>query len=391
MARADLATPFMQGLQIGANLMTNLQKIRQEERQRESTVQTEQLKQSVEMMKASMDQQKKVADVALQFVANEKVMAPQAKVDTFNRSILPFLNSLAPEGGQIQPLTAWNSEASQLAKAMQEVNSLPEDVPQDVRSQAMAEHLATYGLGEQALKQQQETLKPQSLDQRTAGVLTDEEVRTKAMAGTEPKNTQVMTDVEMDDQGTKGAFEKDPATGEWKLITSGGKELKGRAKPEGLRPLPADTAGKLSAAQSALNMLHDPAMESILYKVDSRGKKTINTSGFREAKGALGLGMGAPYTAKGQQVNRLLIALKEAILRPVSGAALSETDIKETERRLDPNRVFKDPAVLAENLKWAEQQIAGFTTLVDPQGSYRELLDQERPSLSDLKQQFMSP
>jgi hypothetical protein len=129
-------------------------------------------------------------------------------------------------------------------------------------------------------------------------------------------------------------------------------------------------------------------MQKLLYITDTQGKRTINVSAFRQAQGpALQFGYGTPKTELGQHVNRLLIALKEAILRPVSGAALSEQDLKETERRLDPSFIFKNPAVLEENLKWAEQQITGFTQLVDPTGEYRALLKPggERPPLSSFE------
>lgn len=232
MARQDLATPFMQGLQIGANLMVNLKKIREEERQRESTTKIEELKQQTELVKAGMDQQKKIADVALQFVANEKIMANQSKVDVFNKAILPFLNSMLPADKQIQPLTEWNSESANLVKAMQEVNNLPDDVPSNVKAQALTEHLVAYGLGEQALKQHQETLKLPSAEQQEIAVLTPEELRKRALKGTEEK-PEIRTGVKIDDQGTEAAIERDPKTGAWNIIKVGSKEVKGRTPGTG--------------------------------------------------------------------------------------------------------------------------------------------------------------
>ena len=388
----DLATPFMEGLRIGAAMVQNLREVRQKQAQAESQAQIEQMKADLERRKAEMDQQSKAASLAMTFVANEKIQAPETKVKTFNSTILPFLNSLTPADQQIQPLKAWSDSATSLVKAMEEVNKLPDEIGPRERMAALAEQLAAYGLGEQALAAQQELAKPVPLEQQALESLPPEKraaaLQQKVFPAPQPVQTQVHTGVNLGG-GMEGTIEKDPKTGAWHLVTVGGKEIKGKAKTDGgLKSLPADSAGKLSASVTALNMLNDPKMQKLLYITDAQGKRTINVSAFRQAQGpALQLGYGTPKTEVGQHVSRLLIALKEAILRPVSGAALSEQDLKETERRLDPSFIFKNPTVLEENLKWAEQQITGFTQLVDPTGEYRALLKPggERPPLSSFE------
>lgn len=313
MARADLATPFMQGLQIGSNLMVNLKKIREDERKRESDAQIEQMKQQTELLKTGMDQQKKVADVALQFVSNEKILANQSKVDTFNKSILPFINSFAPKDALIQPLTEWNSESANLAKAMQEVNNLPDDVPQEVRSQALAEHLAAYGLGEQALKQSQEALKPLSAAQQELATLTPDEIRKRALQGTEFK-PEVRTGVKIDDKGTEAMVQR-RADGGWDIVKVGGKELKGRTpRGEGkategerkaavlatrlegavkvLSSLPA-AAGKPGMAERAFQTI---GAESLANFSRSSDRQRANAAQLDALDAALTLATGAAYT-----------------------------------------------------------------------------------------------
>jgi len=322
MARADLASPFLQGLQLGASMMVNLREIRQREMKQKSDEALEVLKQEVELTKAQMDQQKAIAETALKFVADEKITAPQAKLELFNKSLLPFLNSLLPAEQQVQPLTEWNDKASQLTKAMQAVVNLPEEVPQDVRMQALAEQLAFFGLGEEALKTQQKALEPLSAEQQELATLTPDEIRKRALKGTEPPAPEIRTGVKIDDKGTEAAIERDPATGAWKIITVGGKEVKGRS-PKG------EGDGKISESERKAAVLATRLQDS-LNVLDSLPDAAGKPGAFERMFQTAGAESLANFfrSANRQQANAAQLDALDAALTLATGAAYTKEQIQ---------------------------------------------------------------
>lgn len=244
MARPDLATPFIQGLQTGATLVQNMQRLRQEQQAAESQKELDRMKQETERIKVQMDQQRQISDQAMKFVSDDKIQAPRAKMDTFNKAVLPYLNALLPQDQQIGALTEWSDRESQLAKAVEAVNKLPEDVGSRERQMAIAEQLSAYGFGAEALKTQQELAKPKTLEEQAleslpagdrAGALQE-----KVFPGKSPERPEIRTDVLIDDKGTKATIERDPGTGVWTVVTIGGKPVQGRT-PD------APGGGKVSA------------------------------------------------------------------------------------------------------------------------------------------------
>lgn len=312
----DLATPFMQGLQIGVTMMQNLRETRRKEQADQAAKEIEQLKQQTELMKAQMDQQQKAATLGLQFVANEKIQAPQTKLKTTNGVLLPFFNSLLPADRQIQPLTEWNDQATSLVKAMQAVNDLPEEVGPRERLSAMAEQLTAFGLGEEALKAQQELAKPKTPDEQMFESLTPEQkAQAAAQKFTPEKNTQVISDVSIDDKGTKATIERDPTTGAWNIVKAGGKEVKGRSAAGGEGKISeserkaAVLATRLDAALKVLEALPDAAgkpgawermaqtvgAESLANYFRSDARQQANAAQLDALDAALTLATGAAY------------------------------------------------------------------------------------------------
>lgn len=365
----EAAAPFIEGLKIGVSMIQNIQEARRKQAADASAKEIEVLKNNTEMMKAQMDQQQKAASLMLTFVSDDKIIAPATKKKGFNEVVLTYANSLLPADKQVPPITVWNDQATSLAKAMQAVDKLPPDVGQKERQAALVEQLTAFGLGTEALAAQQKLAEPVSIEQQAVESLPPEK-RAEALQGKvfPEKDVQVLGNVKLG-EGLEGAIERNPKTGAWEIVTVGGKPVKGVAGKEGLKGLPADTASKLSLSVLASRKLRDPAVLKSVFTPDGG----LKASALRDA----GLWTG-PKTEEGQKVLSLLLLLREAILRPVSGAALSDADIETTKQRLDPSWLVKHPAVVSQNLKWAQEQIEGFMSVTDPQGEYRAVIEKER-------------
>ncbi len=307
----------------------------------------------------------------------------KTQIEFFNKGMIPALAQLGVEG--VAPITEFSPELSTAAKDIQDLIKNSGNLPEAEVQQGINQIILSAGLdlkGFQGAEQQRQSIDTPSR-QREA-TLTDEEQRNAALI----ESGQMLSVKEQADISKKA--EKDAldlfGTSLNKMVdgasqeskTSFFQDLQDTGEPnvalldsqeeiKTLKGMPADTAGKFALTLTATDRFQTDIMDEMFNSKGGLDKQLL-------------LEIAANITPRARRVVSALKTVEASLLRPVSGAVLSETEIADIKKAHQPSVFFSDAESARINLEAARTQMQSFLDLVDPNKEHRNNIQKLRKS-----------
>jgi len=351
----DLATGLGEGLQIGAKIG----QIRAQNRQQEQAAEIDRMKMAQKKFDDDYNHAYNASQLALQF-ANQTPM-PGAKANLYSqvRTLMsPYMTTPFPD----IPKESWNEVGDDGVKRALQIIKQKGVSRVDMKSQL--EELSVELTGKLGAFKEQMLEEP-TVESQRYGKLTEEEKRKEALVKGGLTPEWEITTGTIRNQTAKIAVNKE--TLETRVLTVGDQPVMGEEKE--LKPMPSESVGRFNVAVS-----FQSKMDAVIPLLFPDGQ--LDKQALIEAK--------TGTTPRGQMIRSAFQTMYDAIVRPRTGAALTDSEMIRLVRELDPSILFDDTDSAAFKINAALAESRNTLELLDPTKAYRNLIKQRQEESSNL-------